>query len=285
MTRDSLRSRLEEQILQDRLARTGDTTVQDVQQQVQAAVTSPEEIAAAKAKIEDAFLADLIAGDESVKATQQAAVEQMQSVSDAETFNSRVAETDAKVRDSRIMTRLQTLLDTGAGFGSTSILDINQKMQAIGEQPLNEQERARIQSIAGAYQTFMAQPALPQGAAAPAVDTGAQNAPLEALIQERKPKGALSARTTNVPRGTGLAARGANARANAQPAGAVADTTAGAPNRVGDGNQKPSAKGVTDETQTTGTGQPQQGQETAQEVNVDQIVEDSNGAIIPKCNL
>jgi hypothetical protein len=243
MTRDSLRSRLEEQILQDRLAQTGDTTVQDVQQQVQAQVTSPEEIAAAKAKIEDAFLADLIAGDESSKATQQAAVEQMQSVSDAETFESRVAETDARVRDSRVMTRLQTLLDSGAGFGSTAILDIDQKLQAIGEQPLNEQERARIQSIAGAYQTFMAQPALPQGAA-PVIDAGAQNAPLEALIPERKPKGALSARTTNVPRGTGLAARGANARANAQSAGAVADTTDGAPNRVGDGNQKPPAKGL-----------------------------------------
>lgn len=99
-----------------------------------------------------------------------------------------IAEVDQRVREGRIMARVQDLIDRNIPFASTAITDINDKLSVINEAPLNNEERNRIQNIMGMVNVFTGFVNLPQLAPRP-VDTTADNREMEALIKERKERG------------------------------------------------------------------------------------------------
>jgi hypothetical protein len=99
-----------------------------------------------------------------------------------------IRDVDQRVREGRIMSRVQDLIDRNIPYASTAINDINQKFGVINEAPLTEGERARVENIMGMVNTFTNFVNLPVLAPKP-VDQFAENQAMEALIKERTERG------------------------------------------------------------------------------------------------
>ena len=177
-----------------------------VQKQIQTALpTTVEDVARIKDEHENAIIEGLLNQDAEMQRAnelaqaqlrqqQEQARTQLQDQSTQETLNNAIAGTDARVREGRLLSRVQDLIENNIPFASTAINDINSKFQTINEAPLTEQERARVQNIMGmaqAFTNFVNLPQLPPKT----VDQFAENQQMEQLIKERKAREQLSAQT------------------------------------------------------------------------------------------
>lgn len=168
--------------------------------------TTEARVAEVRNNVENAYLEALIAGEDPVAATEQAATEQI-AAAEPSNYEAAVAEADARVRQSRIDAALQNLIDNNEGFTSTAINSLNRSLGRIGEAPLTEQERARVKTVTEAYQAFTNY-LNPEGMPEPVgivIPPGTDNTSMEALIRER--------------RGESNLGQGPGQRATAQPGG------------------------------------------------------------------
>jgi hypothetical protein len=176
----------------------------EVQKQIQTGQpTTMDDVARIKDEHETAIIEGLLNQDAEMKLANDLAQAQLQQQQDQartqlqdqsaqETLNNAIAGTDARVREGRLLSRVQDLIENNIPFASTAINDINSKFQLIKEAPLTEQERARVQSIMGmaqAFTNFVNLPQLPPKA----VDRFAENQQMEQQIKERKERGQLPA--------------------------------------------------------------------------------------------
>lgn len=114
--------------------------------------------------------------------------QRLEGLSEAETTIGGISDVDRRVREGRIFSRVQDLINQDIPFASTAISDINQKFGLINEAPLTDDERARVQNIMGMTQVFTDFVKLPKLAPKP-VDQFAENRAMEALIKERGERG------------------------------------------------------------------------------------------------
>lgn len=157
--------------------------------------TTAEDIARIRDEHETAVIDGLLAQDAEMKRANELAAlqreqqrQQTQLESEAEAIAGGIADIDSRVREGRIFSSVQDLIDRNIPFASTAISDINQKFGVINEAPLNEEERARIENIMGMVNTFTNFVNLPVLAPKP-VDQFAENQAMEALIKERTERG------------------------------------------------------------------------------------------------
>ena len=175
-----------------------------VQKQIQTAPpTNLQDIARIKDDHETAIIEGLLNQDAEMKQAsdlaqaqlqqqQEQAKAQLQDKSAQETLNNALIGTDAKVREGRLLSRVQDLIENNIPFASTAISDINNKFRVINEAPLTEQERNRVQNIMGMAQAFTNFVNLPQ-LPTKTVDKFAENQQMEQQIKERKEREQLPA--------------------------------------------------------------------------------------------
>jgi hypothetical protein len=170
------------------------------QVQAETAYTTPNDVQAVGRSVEDAWLRDNVTNAPAAAPVapaepapaEPAAIEQ---VGDA------VGQVDARVRETRIAEGLQNILNDAPANTMATVRQLNVALGRIGEAPLSQDERARVKRAMDAQAGFTGKtdPAPLPVAPAPAVDTAASNAPLEALIPERKPKPAAQAAAPGSP--------------------------------------------------------------------------------------
>jgi hypothetical protein len=157
--------------------------------------TTAEDIARIRDEHETAVIEGLLAQDAEMKRANELAGlqreqqrQQTQLESEAEAIAGGISDIDRRVREGRIFSSVQDLIDRNIPFASTAINDINQKFGVINEAPLTEEERARVENIMGMVNTFTNFVNLPVLAPKP-VDQFAENQAMEALIKERTERG------------------------------------------------------------------------------------------------
>ena len=165
----------------------------ELQGQVKAstAYTTPDDVQAVGSQVENAWLRENVAEapTAAVEPTEQPAPAPAAPL-ETEPAGDPVGQVDANVRESRILSGLQNILDAGPLNTMATVRQLNQALGRIGEKPLTQDERARVKRAMDAQAGFTGktEPApLPELQPAP-VDETAQNDAMEALIPERKPK-------------------------------------------------------------------------------------------------
>ena len=149
------------------------------------------DIARFKDDHETAVINALLEQDRKMEAPAKIARANLEKLSQEESMGAAVKDASKKVREGRLIARVQSLIDQNIQFGSSAISDINRKLELIGEAPLDSDERQRIQNImamARAFMNFVNLPMLPVSEQ----DVFAENQAMEALIKERKPSGQVS---------------------------------------------------------------------------------------------
>lgn len=182
--------------LQQRLYRTQAPTAEgllgEIQGQIQTAPpTTPQDIARIRDEHETSVINSLLEQDKKMQAVSDMARANMERMSQLESMQAATQDADRRVREGRLMARVQSLIDENIPFASTAIADINRKFDLIGEAPLSEQERSRVQNImtmTQGFTDFVKLPSLPVREQ----DRFAENQAMESLIKERKPRGQVS---------------------------------------------------------------------------------------------
>lgn len=153
------------------------------------AYTGPDQVQQVSREVEDAWLRDNLAQvDQAVAAAaplaDAAAVPEQGATGDQAAAT---AEVDRRVRERRVFTAAQNLIDAGAPNSAAVIRGLDGGLQRIGEQPMGADERARVQRMLDANAAFTGrtQPAPLPDAGTPPVDARANNSQMEALIPER----------------------------------------------------------------------------------------------------
>lgn len=182
--------------LQQRLYRTQEPTAEEmlgeVRGQIQTAPpTTPIDVARIRDEHETAVINSLLEQDKKMQAVSDMARADMERMSQLESMEAATADADRRVREGRLMARVQSLIDQNIPYASTAIADINRKFEMIGESPLADDERARVQNIMTMAQGFTDYAKLPS-APVREQDRFAENQAMEALIKERKPRGQVS---------------------------------------------------------------------------------------------
>lgn len=182
--------------LQQRLYRSQQPKAEDllgeVRGQIQTAPpTTPADIARIRDDHETAVINALLEQDRKMQSVSDLARLNLERMSQTESLEAATKDADRRVREGRLMGRVQSLIDENIPFASTAIADINRKFEMIGESPLDDTERARVQNImtmAQGFTDFVKLPSLPVREQ----DRFAENQAMEALIKERKPRGEVS---------------------------------------------------------------------------------------------
>ncbi|MEY4720082.1 MAG: hypothetical protein RL563_2700 [Pseudomonadota bacterium] len=157
-----------------------------------APATTPEDVARIRDEHETAVINSLLEQDRKMQTVSDLARLNVERASQTESMEAATQDADRRVREGRLMGRVQSLIDQNIPFASTAIADINRKFEMIGEAPLDDAERARVQNIMTMAQGFTDFVKLPS----PPVreqDIFAENQAMEALIKERKPRGQVPA--------------------------------------------------------------------------------------------
>ena len=159
--------------------------LEELQQSVRSgtAYTTPADAQGVSQSVEDAWLQANVA-DEAVDTVDVAAVP----AGEPDDFiEQAIAQTDAKLRDRRILSALQNLVDEPVNGTAAALQSLDASLSRVGEAVLSGPERERMQRMMGAHAAFTGRTdAAPlPGFVEPAVDAGADNAAMEALIPER----------------------------------------------------------------------------------------------------
>jgi hypothetical protein len=144
-------------------------SAEDVLGQVRGAIqtapaTTPEDVARIRDEHETAVINSLLEQDKKMQAVSDLARANIERISQVESMEAATKDADARVRESRLLGRVQSLIDQNIPFASTAIADINRKFDLIGEAPLDESERSRAQNImtmAQGFTDFVKLPSLP----------------------------------------------------------------------------------------------------------------------------
>ena len=171
-------------------------SAEDILQQVRGQIqTAPPTTTADLARIRDehetSVINSLLEQDKKMQSVSDLARLNLERMSQAESMEAATQDSDRRVREGRLMGRVQSLIDQNIPFASTAIADINRKFEMIGEAPLDDTERSRVQNImtmAQGFTDFVKLPSLPVREQ----DIFAENQAMEALIKERKPRGQVS---------------------------------------------------------------------------------------------
>ena len=155
--------------LQQRLYRSqqpkAEELLGEVRGQIQTAPpTTPEDIARIRDDHETAVINSLLEQDRKMQSVSELARLNLERMSQTESLEAATKDADRRVREGRLMGRVQSLIDQNIPFASTAIADINRKFELIGEAPLNDAERARVQNImtmAQGFTDFVKLPSLP----------------------------------------------------------------------------------------------------------------------------
>ena len=169
---------------------------EDVLGQVRGAIqtapaTTAEDVARIRDDHETAVINSLLEQDRKMQTVSDLARLNVERASQTESMEAATQDADRRVREGRLMGRVQSLIDQNIPFASTAIADINRKFEMIGEAPLDDTERSRVQNImsmAQGFTDFVKLPSLP----AREQDIFAENQAMESLIKERKPRGQVS---------------------------------------------------------------------------------------------
>lgn len=159
--------------------------LEELQQSVRSetAYMTPADALDVRQSMEDAWLQANVA-DEPVNTADDAAAP----VGEPDAFiEQAIAQTDAKVRDRRILSALQNLVDEPVNGTAAALQYLDASLSRVGEAVLSGPERERVQRMMGALAAFTGRTdAAPlPGFVEPPVDAGADNAAMEALIPER----------------------------------------------------------------------------------------------------
>jgi hypothetical protein len=144
--------------------------------------TSPATVAATRQAVEDSWLRDNV---------QPTAAEPAPTPGqDTEALGQAIAHTDGKVRERRILSALQNLVDGQSSGSATVIKSLDASLAKVGEAVLSPRERQLVRRLMDSHAAFTGKTEaapLPMPEA-PAIDANADNSSLEALIPERKAK-------------------------------------------------------------------------------------------------
>ncbi len=192
-----------------------------------APATTPEDLTRIRDEHETAVINALLEQDKKMQSVSDLARANAERMSQLESMEAATKDADARVREARLMGRVQSLIDENIPFASTAITDINRKFGLIGEAPLSDAERARVQNImtmAQGFTDFVKLPSLPVREQ----DRFAENQAMEALIKERGQRGKVQpkpVRTEALAPGQGIqetpVSRGIEEGAAVRPEGGV----------------------------------------------------------------
>lgn len=169
--------------------------LEELQQSVRTgtAYTTPADAQSVSQSIEDAWLQANVPLDARLDVSAGAVPREAAPMAETDArVSEAIAQTDAKVRDRRILSALQNLVDEPVSGTAAALHSLDASLSRVGEAILSGQERERVQRMMGAHAAFTG-----RTDAAPlpdfveqAVDAGADNAAMEALIPERGPTAA-----------------------------------------------------------------------------------------------
>ena len=129
-----------------------------------APATTPEDVARIRDDHETAVINSLLEQDRKMQTVSDLARLNVERASQTESMEAATQDADRRVREGRLMGRVQSLIDQNIPFASTAIADINRKFEMIGEAPLDDSERSRVQNImtmAQGFTDFVKLPSLP----------------------------------------------------------------------------------------------------------------------------
>lgn len=164
LTEDEI-SQLDQQLMAGAPRPSAEDVLQEVRGKIQTAPsTTPADVARVRDEHETAVINSLLEQDKKMQSVSDLARLNLERMSQTESMEAATQDADRRVREGRLMARVQSLIDQNIPFASTAIADINRKFEMIGEAPLDDNERSRVQNImtmAQGFTDFVKLPSLP----------------------------------------------------------------------------------------------------------------------------